>query len=393
MEPSALIALLGGTALLALMALALAILRKERSEDEARAYLAGFTYVLSDDPDAAIAELSKAAQLNRQTLETYFALGALFRRNGELERAIRLHRNMLLRSGLSADLRRRAQLELALDYKRSGLKDQAIEAFEKILSEDPSHKEALLHQRKLFEATGRWGRAIELQQRLLKLEGQGAEVLAHLLANAARTALVEQPEEALPLAKRAVEVASQNADAQLALAEATLQQGRAREAAGPARRALELEPELAPGSIPLLNSALESSDQVERFLTGQVEAGAQSAPFELALALHDEALGRSAHAVERLRALIVRHPRFWTARKKLGALLLSENRSEELRADYREILDALGQPGLEFACLHCRQSLPEHAFRCPSCEAWDGVRRVDGPAELKGQARRAAVDI
>ena len=86
-----LIALLGGTAVIALVALVAVLSRKGRTEHEARAYLAGFTYVLSDDPDAAIAELSKVAQLNTQTLETYFALGALFRRKGDLERAIRLH--------------------------------------------------------------------------------------------------------------------------------------------------------------------------------------------------------------------------------------------------------------------------------------------------------------
>src|SRR4051812_40960303 len=127
MEPSALVAFFGVTALGALLALLAVMSRKGRTEDEARAYLAGFRYVLSDDPDAAIAELSRAAQLNRQTLETYFALGALFRRKGELDRAIRLHCNILLRPGLSSDVKSRAQLALALDYKRSGLNDKAAE--------------------------------------------------------------------------------------------------------------------------------------------------------------------------------------------------------------------------------------------------------------------------
>src|SRR5712692_1686821 len=143
-QPAALIAIFGGTALVALLALRSALSRKEKTEDQARAYLAGFTYVLSDDPDAAIAELSRAAQLNTETLETYFALGALFRRKGELDRAIRLHRNILLRPGLALEVKRQAQLELALDYKRSALKDKAVEAFEKLLADDPGNKEALL---------------------------------------------------------------------------------------------------------------------------------------------------------------------------------------------------------------------------------------------------------
>src|SRR5207249_4388902 len=130
----------GALALAALLAMLVLLSRKGRSENLSRAYLAGFTYVLSDDPDAAIAELSKAAQLDQKTLETYFALGALFRRKGELDRAIRLHCNILLRPGLAPDVKRRARLQLALDYKKSGLRAQAGETFEKLLADEPDNR-------------------------------------------------------------------------------------------------------------------------------------------------------------------------------------------------------------------------------------------------------------
>src|SRR5712692_6418158 len=196
LQPATLLALFGGTALAAVLALVAVLSRKGRTEDQARAYLAGFTYVLSDDPDAAIAELSKAAQLNTQTLESYFALGALFRRKGELDRAIRLHRNILLRPGLATDVRRRAQLALALDYERSGLRDKAAEAFEKLLAEQPDHREALLRYRQVLEESRDWEKAADLQTRLLKLEGTGQPVLAHLLSEWSRTLLGREPEEA-----------------------------------------------------------------------------------------------------------------------------------------------------------------------------------------------------
>src|ERR1019366_6251721 len=139
-----------------------------------------------DDPDAAIAELSKAAQLNRQTVETYFALGALFRRKGELARAIRLHSNILLRPDLSAEVRRRALLALAGDYRRSALGDKAGETFRKVLADDPEDREALLRLRQLLEDQRRFEEAAELQSALVKLERQGGEVLGHLWAEAAR---------------------------------------------------------------------------------------------------------------------------------------------------------------------------------------------------------------
>src|SRR5207248_10425513 len=148
-----LVALFASLALGALLAMLVVLSRKGRSEDLSRAYLAGFTYVLSDDPDAAIAELSRAAQLDQKTLETYFALGALFRRKGELDRAIRLHRNILLRPGLADEVKRRARLQLALDYKKSGLRDQAAETFEKLLADEPDNKDGLEHYRRLLEGS------------------------------------------------------------------------------------------------------------------------------------------------------------------------------------------------------------------------------------------------
>ncbi|MBI3183310.1 MAG: tetratricopeptide repeat protein [Myxococcales bacterium] len=391
MEPTALVALFGGTALAALLALFLVLSRKGRSEDEARAYLAGFTYVLSDDPDAAIAELSKAAQLNRQTLETYFALGALFIRKGELERAIRLHQNILLRPGLSLDVRRRAQLALALDYKRAGLWDKAAEAFEKLLSEEPEHLEALLRYRQVLEQTRSFERAIALQTRLVSLLGKGDGVLAHLLAELSRSRLPGDPKDAERLARRAVGLDSSCADAQLALGEALVALGRAFEAAAPICRAVELEPELAPTSLRLLSSALESAGAVERFLEGQIGSRGEEGPaFELALALHLKAQGQVTRALERLRSLVDRLPRFSEARRELGALLLSEDRSEELKADYEEILGALGEPAMGFYCTSCDQRLPNLVFRCPACEEWRTVRRELGAARSREPAESRA---
>jgi len=378
LHPPALVALLGGAAVATLLALLAVLSRKGRSENEARAYLAGFTYVHSDDPDAAIAELSKVAQLNTQTLETYFALGALFRRKGELDRAIRLHRNILLRPGLAVEVRRRAQLALALDYKRSGLRDKASESFEKLLEEEPGHREGLLHYRQVLEESRQWERAAALQTRLVELEGKGQPVLAHLLAEWSRLIVREAPEEAESLCERAVALVPDSADAQLALGEARIALGRGSAAALPLRRAVELQPELAPRTIRLLASVFADAQELEKFFREQVAVGGgRAAPIELALALLYKERGSTQMALEHLRRLVERKPQFWEARKELGALLLSENRSEELRADYREILATLGKPALGFGCFACRQKLPEHMFRCPSCEEWDTVRREE----------------
>jgi lipopolysaccharide biosynthesis regulator YciM len=379
-------ALIAGLALGAVMALAALFSRKQRSEREAKAYLAGFTYVLSDEPDAAIAELSRAAQLNHQTLETYFALGALFHRKGDLERAVRLHRNILLRSGISSEVKRRALLCLGLDYKIAGLRDQAVETFERLLEEDPKNREGLLHYRRLLEEAREWRAAISVQTRLVRIDARGGDVLAHLLAEAARAALTDGsadgPELAERFSEQGVRLHGASADAHLALGEAQLARGIHLEAAESLCKAMALEPELATAGTRLL--ALAAPGQVESFLSRQVERGGETvAAYELALARHLRTQGKGDQARMALRRLLAREPELWEARRELGALLLERDRSEELRADYQQILGTLGRPAPAFICGACSQRLPEHGFRCPRCEAWDSIRREPRATPLR----------
>lgn len=374
LEPTTLLALFGAVAALGLLTFFTALTRKgRRSEDEARAYLAGFTYVLSDDPDAAIAELSRAAQLNTETLETYFALGALFRRKGELDRAVRLHRNILLRPSLTDEIKRRARLELAVDYQRSGLRDQAMETVKKQLVEEPSCKDALRLERQLLEEAKDWSGAVEAQTRLVQLEGKGHGLLAHLVAEAARRG----GEDAEVLARKAVSLDERSANANLALGELLVAANRRSEAAAPLRRALELEPEVAPRAVKLLAGADQEHAELDRFLEEKERVAPNPEPYELARALLHRIRGAPAEAIALLRKIVERHPKFWEARRELGTLLLAHDRSEELKADYEQILGALGEPVMTYACAECRQMLPEFLFRCPSCGAWDTVKRKE----------------
>lgn len=375
------------TAAAALVALVTVLSRKGRTEDRARAYLAGFTYVLSDDPDAAIAELSRAARLSTETLETYFALGALFRRKGDLERAIRLHQNILLRPGLGPEVKRRAQLALANDYRRSGLGDKAEEVLTRVLQDEPDHPEALLRLRGLFEEAGQWGRAAELEARRLRRDGSDTRVIAHLLSAHARSLAAQSPSEAEGFARRAADLDPRSADAHLAISEALAAGGRAAEAIPPLEEALRLEPELAPRAVLQLGAVLGEEHALRLLGTRAMGEGDAVAPCSLALARWHQQRGRHDDALAVLRRVLDRRPWYWEARRELGALLLAHGRTEELRDQYREVLDALGAPVMGFSCSACRAPLPDFAFRCPSCESWDTVRREAGPLRLRAPPR------
>lgn len=217
--------------------------RRRRSAVAARAYLQGFRYILSDEPDAALEQLTRAARVDARTVETYFALGALFRRTGEFDRAIRLHQNMLLRQGLAPEVMQQIQLELALDYQRAGMLERAAAAFEQLLTAAPRHAEALLRLRQVHEERRDFAQAAAVQGRLIELGEGGRSILAHLLAEAS---LAESDSElALSFAERGVEIDPQSAHASFARGLALLKQQRAKEAATALMKACVLDPELA----------------------------------------------------------------------------------------------------------------------------------------------------
>jgi lipopolysaccharide biosynthesis regulator YciM len=376
----------------ALCALILALFRKWRSEDEARAYLAGFRYVLSDDADAAVAELSKAAQLNTQTLETYFALGELFRRKGELDRAIRLHCNILLRSNIGREVRTKAQLALAMDYKGAGLKDKAEAVLERVLSEEPHCRQALIRRRQLYEEQGDWAGAIDAQRRLMAFESGGERVLANLLAQLSRQTVAEDAQRAEALAERAVHLWPECANAQLALSAARTAVGKRLLAIQSLRAALALEPELAPSSVARIAELSHDDSEIESFWQELLACRPGAPPLRLALAQDRWRRGKWDDALTELRDLVRRWPQFWDARRELMAALLAAGRFEELRADYGEILGAPGSRAAEFLCSVCRQKLPEHLFRCPTCDSWGSIRRereLSSLREFDGRGARA----
>src|SRR6201986_5564400 len=92
-------------------------------------YLTGLDYLVTEQPDRALDMFLKLMDANADTIETHFALGSLYRRRGEVERAIRIHQNLLARETLAPEHREQALLALAQDYLRAGLLDRAEALF------------------------------------------------------------------------------------------------------------------------------------------------------------------------------------------------------------------------------------------------------------------------
>ncbi len=135
-------------------------------------YFKGLNYVLNEQPDKAIDLFVKMVEVDHETVETHLALGNLFRRRGEVDRAIRIHQNLISRDTLSPQQRALSLLELGQDYMRAGLFDRAENLFQELV-ESGFHREQALHNlRTIYEQEREWDKCLETARRLEQVSGQ-----------------------------------------------------------------------------------------------------------------------------------------------------------------------------------------------------------------------------
>src|SRR5205807_402774 len=134
-------------------------------------YFRGLNFLISEQPDKAIEAFSEALKADSNTLELHFALGSLFRRTGEMDRAIRLHQGLLDRESLAETQKLMALAELAQDYLKAGLFDRAEEIFIK-LTETRYANSALRALLEIYVREKEWLQAIGVAQRLEELTGR-----------------------------------------------------------------------------------------------------------------------------------------------------------------------------------------------------------------------------
>lgn len=174
-------------------------------------YFKGLNFILNEEPDRAIDAFVEVAKLDPETTELHFALGSLFRRRGEMERAIRVHQSLLARADLPQEEREHAQHELAQDFLKAGMLDRAEQAFHQVLDTRfavPAVR-ALI---RIYESEHDWPRAIEAVKRLRALVDEPVPQLVHYQCEQADAALSVDPPD-LAAANAALEDADNAAHA------------------------------------------------------------------------------------------------------------------------------------------------------------------------------------
>jgi lipopolysaccharide biosynthesis regulator YciM len=333
-----------------------------------RDYYVGLDHLINDRFDHAAEIFARMAQADGDAAEIQFALGSLFRRRGEVDRAIAIHSRLRDQGG--AVLRDKAAFALALDYLSAGLMDRAERLLEELAASREYRNAALDHLVRIYEQQGDWANALKVFHELPPpVQQERRRVAAHYLCELAEHALLQgDTERARALLRQARTHDEDLSRAEILTARMTEVAGDASGALALYLKALEVSPGLALEIIPrvlLLAQQVHATDVLtdltERLRrTGRVSA--RQLAWLLATALPPQ-------EVRRLPGVT----------RELGAGMDSAADATSLGA----LLTRIGDAGGRYQCDDCGLHSVGWYWRCPKCRSWDSMR----PAVFKWAER------
>ncbi|MGE5245040.1 MAG: tetratricopeptide repeat protein [Betaproteobacteria bacterium] len=360
-------------------------LRDGRWVDRRRAresphYILGLNFLVSNQIDLAIEELSKAASLDADALEVHMILGNLYREKGQVGKAITIHQGLLQRPRLNRVEHAYVLLCLGLDYKRGGFVDRALEAFNEVLRLDPKNEYALVNIQKLHEEQHQWLAAYDTRQRLTKLTSiddrpQSQAILAFLENEIGLEAMRRKDwAEAARRFRGAIDLDGRAVPAYLNLGDVRVAQGRDEEAAEIWEQLTDLAPDrayLAFDRLEALARRIGQPDRFTRLCRKLIDDNLQDWRARLALSRHLAASGRPRDALDLLFAALVQNPHalsihqaIWRALGQLGHEPALVERYSDLTRHAVFYLDP-------HVCLRCRYRSTELLWQCPHCHDWN----------------------
>ena len=162
------------------------------NQGQSNGYAQGLNYLLNDQPDRAIDLLVSMVEIDSETVETHLALGTLFRHQGEVERSIRIHQNLIARPTLTKNERAQAVLSLGLDFKQAGINDRAVNQFHKVASESPDLRNAALENLlEIHQYEKDWQQAIDVALKLVEQPNNYGVMICHFYCELVELAMAD----------------------------------------------------------------------------------------------------------------------------------------------------------------------------------------------------------
>ncbi len=347
------------------------------------AYFKGLNFLLNEQPDQAIKVFLGAVAVDNQTLELHLALGSLFRRRGEIERATRIHQNLATRPGLAKRLRWMAMFELAQDYFKAGLLGRAEELFQTI-RRTPEHREqANRFLLQIYDQEKEWRNAILIAEELSQTSDLDLSAsLAQYCCELAEKAITEGQNQ------RAADDLQAAFQYDAHCVRAVIQSGRLAAMRGNHANAIAIWrglEELAPHALGevidhIANSyaALGDAENYQRFLESAIQHNANS-DWRFIAALAELAKNQQQDSVRH--TLLLNLVRKNSRMEELYALLNSAARrrsNAENHQDFTALVALMLQifgPQRGYHCTHCGFHSNSLHWQCPGCKNWGSVQQ------------------
>lgn len=338
-------------------------------------YFKGLNFLLNEQPDKAIEALIEVVKVEPQTVELHFALGSLFRRRGEVERAIRMHQNLLDRPDLRGEERLHALYELAQDYLKAGLLDRAEEFFAKL--EGTEYEQAgLKFLLEIYEQEKDWTKAIDASRRMDEVTGKSSErdIANYFCELAANEATASGSDSARPHLQKALVVNRKCVRANIMLGDLAVSEGHVDEAIACWKRIEQQDPaylslvaEKILGAYRALGQVEEGVRLIREYLSRYPSLDLLNVSFEGELEL------QGAQAANRMvREELMRNPTLLGLDKLLEAQLIEA--PPERRNDLQLIRSLIHQHTRSLAlyrCDACGFKARQFYWHCPACNGWE----------------------
>jgi lipopolysaccharide biosynthesis regulator YciM len=343
-------------------------------------YILGLNFLVANQIDLAIEELTRAASVDEEALEVHMILGNLYREKGQVGKAITVHQSLLQRSRLSRVEHAYVLLCLGLDYKRGGFVDRALDAFNEVLRLDPKNEYALVNLQKLHEEQHQWIEAYDTRQRLTSLSASEArpqsEAILAFLENEIGLEAARRKDypEAIQRFQSAIDLDPRAIPAYLNLGDVRVAQGRDEEAARIWTAMADIAPDrayLAFDRLEALDERKGNDDRFTNLCRRLIADNPQDWRARLALSRHLTAAGRAHEALELLFAALVQNPHALSIHQAIWQTLGRLRHPPVLVDRYSDLTQHAVFYVDPHICMRCRYRSTELLWQCPHCHDWN----------------------
>jgi len=355
----------------------------ERDEDDAPPpinidYLKGLNFLLNEQTDQALEHFLRMVRVDDKTIETHFALGSLFRRRGEMDRAIRIHQNIIARPDLASEQRDQALFSLAKDYLAAGLLDRAEKIFARLAEGSRYQVQALENLVRIYEQERDWQKAIDAGQRLEVLSGRSLALqIAHYYCELAEAASADNN---FTLAREYVKKAQSGRPRTM---RGALTRAHIAQETGENKTALKLYHRIIDENTYLIAEALpeivaiyereNATRELEKALTKLLANNPESSSLVAYTAIVND-LGGIPVIDQCVEQYMLNEP---TLGEFVELQRLSDgdgSSNESALAKVRRALSKLASATPRYQCQECGFSSQRLLWQCPSCRNWETQR-------------------